>query len=59
MVEKRWLSVFIATCPLGLVVGLGFFRLRVHSLPLFVTNRTIARRSSIGRLRLCRVGLTF
>jgi len=59
MVEKRWLSDFIVTCALCLAVGLGFFQLRVHSLPLFLTNRTIARRSSIGRLRLCRVGLTF
>jgi len=59
MVEKRWLAVFIVTCTLGLAVGSGFFQLRVHSLPLFVTNRTIARMSSFGRLRLRRVGLTF
>jgi len=59
MVEKRCLAVFIVTCALGLAVGLGFFQIRVNSLPLFVTKRTITRRSSIGRLRLCRVGLTF
>jgi len=59
MVEKLWPAVFIVTCTLGQAVGLGFFKLRVHSLPLFVTNRTIARRSSVGRLRLCRVGLAF
>jgi len=59
MVEKRWLAVYIVTCALGLAAGLGFFQLRVQSLPLFVTNRTIASRPSIGRLRLCRAGLTF
>jgi len=58
MVEKRWLTVFNVTCALGLAVGLDLFQLHVqyHSLPLFVTNRTIARRSSIGGLYVCSGG---
>jgi len=55
MVENHWLAVFIETCTLGLAVGfLRITRAKCYSLRLFVTNRTIARRSSIGRLRLCR-----
>jgi len=55
MVENRWLAVFIVTCTLDLAVGLlRIIRAWCYSLPLFVTNRTITRRSSIGRLRLCR-----
>jgi len=57
MVEKRLLAVFIVTCALGLAVVLDHFQLHVHSvIPCLCsfTNRTITRRSSIGRLRLCR-----
>jgi len=51
MVENRWIAVFIVTCTVGLVVGLlRITRAYCYSLPLFV----IARRSSIGRRRLCR-----
>jgi len=31
VVEKRWLTVFIVTCALGLAVGLDLFQLHVHS----------------------------
>ena len=57
MVEKRWLAVFIVTCALGLAVVSDLCPLHVHSvIPclLFIANRTIASRSSIGGLRLCR-----
>jgi len=57
MVEKRLLAAFIVTRSLDLVVVLDLFQLHVISvIPclLFVTNRTITRRSSTGRLRLCR-----
>jgi len=32
--EKRWLTVFIVTCALGLSVGLDLFQLHVHSVSL-------------------------
>jgi len=48
MVEKPWLAVFIVTCALGLAVVLDLFQNMCIVLILFVTNRTVARRSSIG-----------
>jgi len=30
MVEKRWFTVFIVTCTLGIAVGLDLFQLHVH-----------------------------
>jgi len=56
MVEKCLLAVFIVTCALGLAVVLDLFQLHVqcYALPLFVTYRITTRRSSFGRLRLCR-----
>jgi len=52
MVEKPWFGIFIVTCALGLAVVLDFFQLAAHSaIPCLcanVTNRTIARRSSVG-----------
>jgi len=35
MVEKRWLTVFIVTCALGLAVGLHIFELNEHSVCLY------------------------
>jgi len=35
MVEKRWLTVFIVTCALGLAVGLDIFELNEHSVCLY------------------------
>jgi len=54
MVEKRLLAVFIV---LGLAVVLGTssnYMCIVLFLAFVRYNRTITRRSSIGRLRLCR-----
>ena len=65
MVAKRWLAVVTATCALCLAVAhlvygpLQIIRAWCYSLLSFVTNRTIARRSSIGGLYVCEGGLAF
>jgi len=57
VVEKRWLTVFIATYSLGLAVGLDLFQLHVHSvIPCLCSlpTETSPEGLQFGALRLFR-----
>jgi len=60
MVEKRWLTVFIVTCALGLAVGLDLFQLHTYIVSFLAFVRYLQKHrqmSSIWGLYVCSGGI--